>query len=314
MNLNTPESLSATTRRILEHLRYLPAAPGVTIGGGAETAPRDPMVDIDVDDDDDNPDERESHRARDARIRPTNDYGPTPGDIPHRDIDLKTNTLSQSSSGAPGENGDPGSEAVSSDANYLEKTLCSVQSEGCAVRAGKLDDGAPTGIILEKHLDSESSTTGIVGGGSHSVQDGGSADFIVKSSEDNPVIVLASGLVSRDVLDARGVVTDVSVPVLIPAQSTTTVSATLLDQNHVIPVSTQALEGTKESCRDSSTALPAIISDIMDIDQDPAPTTQAGAEVVKVDSIITDNEAATEGVLEVMENFNSPSSSKESQL
>ena len=83
VNLNTPESLSATTRRILEHLRYLPAAPGVTIGGGAETAPRDPMVDIDVDDDNDNPDERESHRARDARIRPTNDYGPIPGDISH---------------------------------------------------------------------------------------------------------------------------------------------------------------------------------------------------------------------------------------
>ena len=87
VNLNTPESLSATTRRILEHLRHLPAAPGVTIGGGAESAPRDAMVDLDAADEDrDDPDERDGLRARDARVRPANDYGPVHGDVMHRDV------------------------------------------------------------------------------------------------------------------------------------------------------------------------------------------------------------------------------------
>mmetsp|Transcript_50180 Transcript_50180/g.104701 ORF Transcript_50180/g.104701 Transcript_50180/m.104701 type:complete len:339 (-) Transcript_50180:667-1683(-) len=300
VNLNTPESLSATTRRILEHLRYLPAAPGVTIGGGAETAPRDPMVDIDVDDDD-NPDERESHRARDARIRPTNDYGPIPGDIPHRDIEVETSTLPQTSSGTPGKNAVPGSAADGSDANYLEKTLNSVQSEGCVVRAGELDGGTPTAIIQEKHMESESGTTGTVDGVSHSVQYGGTADCIVKMAEDDSMSVLARGLASSDVQVAHGVVENVSVPGLTTAQSPTIVSATSLDENHAIPLSTDATESTNEICKDSLEALPATSSEIMDIDQHSVPTTKDGAEEVKVDSINTDTEAAKERAPELME-------------
>jgi hypothetical protein len=298
--LNTPESLSATTRRILEHLRYLPAAPGVTIGGGAETAPRDPMVDIDVDDDDDNPDERESHRARDARIRPSNDYGPIPGDIPHHNIHLTTNKVPQSSSGTPGENNAAGSEAVSSDANYLEKTLCSVQSEVCAVRAGDLDDGAQTVTIQETHMGSESATIGTVDGRSHSEQleDGRSADCAVKSPDNTSI---AATVLSNSSDRASGDVLDVLVPGVIAAQSPTKVSATLLDQNHAIPVSVNATEGTKEICMDGVEALPAASSDSMDIDQDPAPTTKACAVMVEIDSISTDAEAAKERLPEVME-------------
>lgn len=138
MNLNTPDYISATTRRILEHLRHVPAAPGVTIGGGAESGPRDPMVDLDEDDDKDDPDERDCQRALDARVRPSNDYGPDHGDTVHRDV--------QAGAEAPaGPQNDPSlrADAMDSDASYLATSLCSVRpAEGGKVV--KAEDSAPS--------------------------------------------------------------------------------------------------------------------------------------------------------------------------
>jgi histone deacetylase 1/2 len=84
-NLNNPEYLSKIKERLLENLRHVPAAPGVQIGGAAQTAPRDPMVTDDRDDENDDPDDRKPQRKSDARIRPSNDYGPDEGDMAHRD-------------------------------------------------------------------------------------------------------------------------------------------------------------------------------------------------------------------------------------
>ncbi len=106
-------------------MRHLPASPGVTIGGGAENAPRDPMVDLD-ETEEDNPDERESQRARDARVRPANDYGPEHGDVVHRDI--------QTVADAPAGPHDPSVDKADpgdSDARYIDTSLGTVS---CCLR------------------------------------------------------------------------------------------------------------------------------------------------------------------------------------
>uniref|UniRef100_A0A6U6BFC6 histone deacetylase n=1 Tax=Guillardia theta TaxID=55529 RepID=A0A6U6BFC6_GUITH len=60
-NLNSPDYLNKIKERIFENLRHVPPAPGVQIGGSAETAPRDPMIDEDdKDEDKEDPDSRAS--------------------------------------------------------------------------------------------------------------------------------------------------------------------------------------------------------------------------------------------------------------
>ena len=118
VNLNTPDYLAATTRRIFEHLRHLPSAPGVTIGGGAESAPRDPMVDLDEAEEDD-PDVRDGVRALDARVRPSNDYGPDHGDVVHRDAQVGADAPA----GPQHDPSLPRPDAMGSDASYLASSL-----------------------------------------------------------------------------------------------------------------------------------------------------------------------------------------------
>jgi len=60
-NLNSPDYLNKIKERIFENLRHVPPAPGVQIGGSAETAPRDPMIDEDdKDEDKEDPDSKPS--------------------------------------------------------------------------------------------------------------------------------------------------------------------------------------------------------------------------------------------------------------
>jgi len=84
-NLNNAEYLAKIKERILENLRHVPCAPGPQIGGAAQTAPRDSMVTDDRDEEEDDADDRKPTRKSDARIRPSNDYGPDADDIAHRD-------------------------------------------------------------------------------------------------------------------------------------------------------------------------------------------------------------------------------------
>ncbi len=294
MNLNTPESLSATTRRIFEHLRYLPAAPGVTIGGGAETAPRDPMVDIDVDNDDDNPDERENQQARDARIRPTNDYGPIHGDILHRDISLNTSPLDLASA-THGHNVVSGTDAVGTDANYLESSLCSAKSKGRDVRAGGLEDVAPADMALDQ-MESESGTTKKVDVVLHSTSDEGLADCSAKSTKEDSVDVISKASNERDVHPQT---VDSSGPSPSAAQS---VQANLHDQNHALLLSTDTTDGTNETCKDCLERFPAAGSDCMDIDQDPS-TLKIGGEVLNLDMTAAGSKSRKDTIseLEVMD-------------